>query len=110
MATGADRACFARSGQAVAGWGNVGSSGSSRRRRTWVQAQECTLGRGERDIGEVILWLEERVQSQENIEEQKRLQKEQREVVVDGVTVEDATSAVERPVRVDNPSGTAKNS
>lgn len=68
------------------------------------------MGRGERDIGEVILWLEERVQSQENVEEQKRLQKEQREVLIDRVTVEDATSAVERPVRTDSPSGTAKNS
>lgn len=74
MAARTDRACFARGRQAVARWSNVGGSGSSWRRHAGVQAQEYTLSRGERDISKVILWLEEGVQRQENVEEQKRLQ------------------------------------
>jgi hypothetical protein len=60
------------------------------------------LSRGERNIGKVILWLEEGVQREENIEEQKRLQKEQRQVLVDRVTVEYAASAVANPVRTES--------
>jgi hypothetical protein len=59
------------------------------------------LGRGEWDIGKVILWLEQGVQRQENVEEQKRLQQEQRQAVVDRVTVEYAASAVASPVRTE---------
>jgi hypothetical protein len=101
LAARTDRARFARGGQAVAGRSNIGSSGSDRRRRGRVQAQKCTLSRGERDIGKVVLWLEERVQGHENIKEQKRLQEEQREVVIDRVIVKYPASAVERPVRIE---------
>lgn len=101
MAARTDRARFAGSGQAVAGRSNIGSSRSDRGCRGRVQAQKCTLSRGERDIGNVVLGLEERVQGHENIKEQKRLEEEQREVVIDRVIVEYPASAVERKVRIE---------
>lgn len=110
MAARADRARFARSGQAVARRSNIVSSGSDRRRRGRVQAQKCTLSRGERYIGNVVLWPEEWVQGHENIKEQKRLQEEQREVVIDRVIVEYPASTVERTVRLNVLSATEETS